>query len=165
MTFPEATDSFPDRAHVLAAYLDYFREYLIGKVTGLPSDEVRRSRLASGWTPISLLKHVTYVERRWIVWGFEGKDIGEPWADSRDGVWYAAPEENLDDIVAALRMQGEKTREVALSTDLDQLGVPGDRWDGADPASLERVLLHLMQEYAQHAGHIDIVAETATSSS
>ncbi|MGY4682759.1 mycothiol transferase [Micromonospora aurantiaca (nom. illeg.)] len=38
---------------------------------------------------------------------------------------------------------------------------PGERWDGADPASLERVLFHLVQEYARHLGHLDIVAELA----
>ena len=34
--------------------------------------------------------------------------------------------------------------------------------DGADPATLERVLLHLLQEYARHVGHLDIVTELAT---
>src|SRR5215475_11709306 len=136
MRFPEATDAQPDRAHVLATYLDYFREYVIAKVTGLPEQELRRSRLASGWTPLSLLKHLTYVEMRWIEWGFQGRHVDEPWADTRDDVWYVAPEESLDDIVAALKKQGEKTREAALTTELDEVGVPGERWDGADPASL-----------------------------
>jgi hypothetical protein len=36
---------------------------------------------------------------------------------------------------------------------------PVRRWDGAEPAALERVLFHLVQEYARHLGHIDIVAE------
>jgi hypothetical protein len=133
-------------------------------VTGLPPEELRSSRLASGWTPISLLKHLSYVELRWIEWGFEGRHFDEPWADTRGGdVWYAAPEESLDDIVAALRKQGDETRRVALTTDLDQIGAPGERWSGADPASLERVLFHLMQEYAHHAGHIDIVAELVST--
>jgi len=38
---------------------------------------------------------------------------------------------------------------------------PGERWEGADPATLERVLFHLLQEYARHVGHLDIVAELA----
>jgi hypothetical protein len=38
----------------------------------------------------------------------------------------------------------------------------GDRWAGADPATLERILFHLLQEYARHLGHLDIVVETAT---
>ena len=46
-------------------------------------------------------------------------------------------------------------------TDLADIGQPGPRWDGADPASLERVLFHLLQEYARHVGHLDIVVELA----
>jgi hypothetical protein len=45
------------------------------------------------------------------------------------------------------------------------VGQPGERWDGADPATLERVLFHLLQEYARHVGHLDIVAELATGTS
>ena len=48
-----------------------------------------------------------------------------------------------------------------LSHDLDEVGQPGPRLDGAEPATLERILLHLVQEYARHLGHLDIVAELA----
>ena len=40
----------------------------------------------------------------------------------------------------------------------------GTRWDGADPATLERILFHLLQEYARHLGHLDVVTELATGS-
>jgi Protein of unknown function (DUF664) len=39
------------------------------KLDGLPPAELRASRLPSGWTPLQLLKHRTFVERRWLVWG------------------------------------------------------------------------------------------------
>jgi uncharacterized damage-inducible protein DinB len=161
MRFPEATDDIGGRAEVYATYLDYFRERIIAKVSGLPADAQGVSQVPSGWTPLALLKHLRYVELRWIEWGFEGRDVGEPWADTPrgDDVWYA--DESLDELVTALRKQGEHTRAFATATDLDAVGVPGDRWDGADPATLDRVLLHLIQEYAHHAGHIDIVAELA----
>jgi hypothetical protein len=42
---------------------------------------------------------------------------------------------------------------------LTDVGQPGERWDGAPPATLERVLLHLLQEYARHAGHLDVLRE------
>ena len=45
--------------------------------------------------------------------------------------------------------------------DLDEIGQPSDRWDSAEPPTLERVLFHLTQEYARHLGHLDIVAELA----
>jgi hypothetical protein len=43
--------------------------------------------------------------------------------------------------------------------ELCAVGRPGERWRGAPPATLERVLFHLVQEYARHAGHLDVVRE------
>jgi hypothetical protein len=62
-------------------------------------------------------------------------------------------------VVAALRARGTRTRAIALDHDLDAVGAPGPRWRGADPATLERVLLHLVQEWARHLGQLDVVVE------
>jgi uncharacterized damage-inducible protein DinB len=159
--FPEPTTPAPSRAEVFLTYLDYFRSRLVGMLQGLPDDELRSSRLPSGWAPIELLKHLTYVEMRWLEWGFEGRDVADPWGDQRDDRWYVAPEETFGDLVAALHARAARTRAIVESHDLADIGQPGPRWDGADPASLERVLFHLLQEYARHVGHLDIVAELA----
>ena len=50
------------------------------------------------------------------------------------------------------------------SHDLSEIGQPGPRWNGADPPTLERILFHLLQEYARHLGHLDIVVELADGS-
>jgi hypothetical protein len=47
------------------------------------------------------------------------------------------------------------------SHDLADIGKPSERWDGPGPAALERILLHLIQEYARHLGHRDIATELA----
>jgi hypothetical protein len=60
-----------------------------------------------------------------------------------------------------LRTRGERTRTIIESHDLTEVGKPGPRWDGADPPTLERILLHLVQEYARHLGQLDVVAELA----
>jgi uncharacterized damage-inducible protein DinB len=159
--FPEPTDPAPSRAEVFLRYLDCFRSRLVAKLAGLADDDLRGSRLPSGWAPIGLLKHLTYVEMRWLEWGFEGKDVGDPWGDNRDGDWYVAPDETVEDLVAALQDRAARTRAIVESHDLAEIGQPGERWDGADPASLERVLFHLLQEYARHIGHLDIVTELA----
>jgi uncharacterized damage-inducible protein DinB len=159
--FPEPTTPVPTRGEVFLGYLDYFRSQLVSKLEALPGAELRRSRLPSGWTPIELLKHLAYVELRWLEWGFEGRDMADPWADSRDGRWYVAAGETLEELVEALRAQAARTRVVVESHDLADTGQPGERWDGADPPSLERVLFHLLQEYARHVGHLDIVSELA----
>ncbi|MCM0679123.1 DinB family protein [Micromonospora phytophila] len=161
LPFPAPTVPAADRAEVLLRYLDYFRENLLAKVSALPEEELRRSRLPSGWTPLELLKHLRYVELRWIEWGFQGRTVAEPWGDRRGDRWYVAPEETRDDLVAALRAQGGHTSAVVTASDLDAVGRPGPRWEGADPPPLERVLLHLLQEYARHLGHLDVVAELA----
>jgi len=160
--FPEPTIPLPSRAEVFLGYLDYFRSRLISKLEGLPTGELRRSRLPSGWTPLELLTHLTFVEMRWLDWGFEGREVPDPWADSRDGRWYVAPEETLAGLVAALAAQAARTRVIVDPHDLADVGQPGERWDGADPPALERVLFHLLQEYARHLGQLDIVTELAT---
>jgi uncharacterized damage-inducible protein DinB len=159
--FPECTNPVSSRAEVFLSYLDYFRSRLVDKLEALPANELRRSRLPSGWTPIELLKHLTHVELRWLEWGFEGRDVGDPWADRKDGRWFVGADETLAGLVARLRAQASRTRAIVESHDLADLGQPGDRWDGADPATLERILFHLLQEYARHVGHLDIVTELA----
>jgi len=161
LPFPSPTTPAAGRAEVFVRYLDYFRETLIGKVATLPEDELRRSRLPSGWTPLELVKHLRFVELRWISWGFQGRDVGDPWGDRRDDRWHVGPGESRDELVAALREQGRHTAAVVAAGDLETIGAPGPRWDGEPPASLERVLFHLTQEYARHVGHLDIVAELA----
>jgi hypothetical protein len=109
-----------------------------------------------------LLKHLRYVELRWLQWGFEGQDVGDPWADHADGRWHVAAGETPLTLLTGLRDQAARSRAIVESHDLDQVGQPGERWDGADPPTLERVLFHLVQEYARHVGHLDVVTELAT---
>src|SRR5712692_7031751 len=95
--FPEPTTPARSRAEVFLTYLDFFRSRVVSKLDGLPDRELRRSRLASGWTPIELLKHLRYVELRWLEWGFEGRAVADPWADRRNDRWYVAADETLDE--------------------------------------------------------------------
>ena len=162
--FPSATDPADSRSDVFTRYLEFFRDRLTEKVRGLPDGELRRSRLPSGWTPLELVKHLTYVERRWLEWGFEGRPVPDPWGDERDDRWYIGPEETRDSLLADLAAQAERSQAVIDHHDLAEVGQPGERWDGEPPATLERVLFHLTQEYARHVGHLDIVCELADGS-
>jgi uncharacterized damage-inducible protein DinB len=159
--FPEPTIPADSRTEVFLRYLDYFRSQLTSKLASLPAADLRQSRLPSGWTPLELLKHLRNVERRWLEWGFEGQDIADPWADRCDDRWYVAPDETLDMLAAELAEQAARSNAIIESHDLDEIGQPGERWNGADPAPLERVLFHLLQEYARHIGQLDIVTELA----
>ena len=162
--FPSPTDPADSRAEVFTRYLEFFRGRLTERLRELPADELRRSRLPSGWTPLELVKHLTYVERRWLEWGFAGRAVPDPWGDQRDDRWYVAPDETRDSLLADLAAQAERSQAVIDGHDLNEVGQPGERWSGQPPATLERVLFHLTQEYARHVGHLDIVCELAGGS-
>jgi uncharacterized damage-inducible protein DinB len=159
--FPEPTSPAASRAEVFLRYLDYFRGQLAAKLRSLPDHDLRTSLVPSGWTPLELVKHLTFVELRWLEWGFEGRTVPDPWGDRKDDRWHVAPEETLDSLLAALTERAAYSRAVIEAHDLAERGQPGERWDGAPPATLERVLFHLLQEYARHVGHLDIVSEIA----
>ena len=163
--FPEPAEPASSRAEVYLRYLAYFRQRLGEQLRALPAGSVRTSSLPTGWAPIELVKHLVFVERRWLEWGFEGRPMEDPWGDEREGRWYVDPEESPAGLLAELAEQQVRSERVVGSHRLEEVGQPGPRWGGASPATLERVLLHLVQEYARHLGHLDIVVELAGAGS
>lgn len=159
LPFPSPTTPIDDRRDVLLGYLAYFRSVLVDKLHGLDDEALRGSRLPSGWSPLELLNHLTHVERRWLEWGFEGRDVGDPWGDRRDERWHVGADLTLEVLIQRLGEQAARSEAVVRAHDLAETGAPSERWDGDPPAQLERVLLHLVQEYARHIGHLDIVRE------
>jgi hypothetical protein len=157
--FPEPTGPAGSRADVLVRYLDYYRAVVLAKVAGLTEAQLRGSILPSGWSPLELVKHLTYVELRWLEWGFEGAPVPDPWGDRQGERWHVGDAEATADLLAALEARGRVTAAIARRHPLDEVGAPGERWDGAPPATLERCLLHVLQEYARHVGHLDVVRE------
>jgi uncharacterized damage-inducible protein DinB len=159
--FPSPTNPLASRAEVFTTYLDFFRTGIVERVGRLSEREQRKSRLVSGWSPLELVKHLTYVERRWLEWGFEGRAVADPWGDNRDDRWYVDESESSKDVIAALIERGARSTAIIEQSDLDEVGQPSERWNGASPPTLERILFHLLQEYARHLGHLDIVVEMA----
>ena len=160
-TFPSPMLPVQSAAELFLGYLDFFRARIVAKIEGLSEAEQRRSRLPSGWTPLELVNHLTWVELRWLEWGFEGRPIDNPWGDQRDDRWYVPAGETAEDLISALDAQAARSRAIIETHDLAKAGQPGPRWEGGEPATLERILFHLLQEYARHLGHLDIVAELA----
>jgi uncharacterized damage-inducible protein DinB len=159
MTFPEPTGPSAPRTEVFLDYIGYFRERIAEKIGELPEDSLSISLLPSGWTPLQLLKHLRLFEMRWLEWGFEGSIVDEPWGDHQGERWHTDSSDSRLSLTAELRGQGRRSDEIVRSHSLDEHGKPGPRWDGAEPPALERVLFHLLQEYARHMGHLDIVVE------
>jgi uncharacterized damage-inducible protein DinB len=160
--FPEPSSTTADPKRLFLDYLDYYRATIEAKLTGLSDAELRHSRLPSGWSPIELLKHLVFMERRWLVWGFEGESVDAPWGDRANDRWHVGSDESLDDLLAALHRGGDRTRAIVEAADLPAQGRVGGRF-GSDrePPTLIWILFHVLQEYARHAGHLDIVRELA----
>jgi hypothetical protein len=161
----EPTHGGSTAAEYFTDYLDFFRSSVVESVTALPEAEHRTTRLPSGWTPIELLSHLLHMEERWFVWGFLGEQVEQPWGDWQDGEpgthWSVDDHTTLPDLVDRLQAVGERTRAILRETALSTRGQVGERFEG-DPPDLQWICFHVLQEYARHAGHLDIAAELAT---
>jgi len=152
-----------DPKEVLLGFLDYYRSVIARKIGGLTDAELRESRLPSGWSPLGLVKHLVYMERRWLRWGFLAEQIPDPYGDQdQPGRWHAGPGDTAVDLVAALHAAGEETRAIASAADLADISAPGGRFTDDDPRprpTLAWILAYVLQEYARHAGHLDVARE------
>ena len=141
----------------LRAYLDFHRETLALKCAGLSDDDLRRRSTASSLTLLGLVRHMAEVERAWFRRVLDGQDVPLVWSPDRNfqvayDVADAAPEEAF----AAWQAEILIARDIeAAAPSLDVTGV--DR--SGDEYSLRRILNHLIQEYARHNGHADLIRE------
>jgi Protein of unknown function (DUF664) len=162
--FPEPA-STPDLRGLLLDYLDYFRGVVATKLDGLARADLTASRVPSGWTPSGLVYHLVNVERRWLVWGFLGEQVEDPWRDADDDGGWVTLDRTAAELQVMLDQAGTRARAVVEGHQLTDVARPGGRF--ADPASapqLHWILLHLLQEYARHVGHLDIARELVDGS-
>lgn len=156
--FPEPS-STSDLRGLLLSYLDYYRAVVIGKIGGLGDGELQRVTVASGWTPAGLVNHLTNVERRWIRWGFLAEPITDPWRDAAGDGW-VSPKLSVRELASLLDDAGTSTRSIVEAHALTDSARIGGRFiDDAPSPQLHWILLHLIQEYARHTGHLDIARE------
>jgi hypothetical protein len=154
-----------DPTQLLLAYLDRYRDAVERKLTGLSEADLRASRLPSGWSPLELLQHLVFMERRWLVWGYAAEDVPSPWGDggphgAPGKRWHVAPGTNLDGLLTALHAGGRHTREIASAARFGDAARLGGRFqDAAEAPTLGWILCHVLEEYARHAGHLDVVRE------
>jgi len=161
LPLPEPSAETADPQELLLRYLDFYRSEVARKVDGLTDEDPRTSRVPSGWSPLQLLNHLVHMERRWLVWGFAGEDVAQPWGDNGpDGRWSVDPATSREDLVGALHAGGRRTRAIVEATDLGDPGATGGRFEH-DPPTLVWILFHVLQEYARHAGHLDVARELA----
>lgn len=157
MSEPSKQESDP--RELLGGYLDHYRELVLRAVEGFPDPGV--SRVPSGWTPLAMLKHLAFMERRWFTWDFAGEHVEEPHGDrDEDGNLVAA--ESLEEIRAFYLAQCERSRKIVAAARLDDLaGRIGRFQPPKEPPTLAWTMFHVLEEYMRHAGHLDIAGELA----
>lgn len=114
-----------------------------------------------------MVKHVTAVERDWVDFHPPGrsgmKDFDALTAEDfqeRDDEFRMLPGESLAELLAAYDEVAARTDEIVATVDLDKLWpLPQAPWFTEPHRSTRRVLLHIIAETAQHAGHADIIRE------
>ncbi|MCA1831372.1 MAG: DinB family protein [Actinomycetota bacterium] len=147
-----------DERSALTAFLDFGRATLLEKMVGLDDEALRRPVAPSGLTLLGILKHAGGFEHWWFAINFA--QTGEPllyWDDDDPDVDMRATEnETTEQLVDSFLRMCERSRQiVAEAPSLDQK-VPNKKRGEVD---LRWIMLHLIEEYARHNGHADIIRE------
>jgi uncharacterized damage-inducible protein DinB len=159
--FPEP-GSTDDLRGLLLDYLDFFRTTVAAKLDGLSPENLAGSTVPSGWTPAGLVNHLVNVERRWLEWGFLAEHVRDPWRDADEAGGWVTPDASVAELRQLLDGAGLRSRAIVEAHALTDVSATGGRFDGSTPPpQLQSILLHLVQEYARHAGHLDIARELA----
>lgn len=146
---------------LLVAFLDYYRETLAVKCEGLTDEQLKvRSVPPSALSLLGLVRHMAEVERAWFRIRLNGEDIGFRYVTLDD----TNPDGDFNDVDGADAAEG-------MAAWREEIG-HARRIVGADPnlgrtfthprrgeISLRWVLIHMIEEYARHAGHADLLRE------
>ncbi len=161
-TLPEPSQAPSDVGELVTTYLDFYRAEVERKVLGLDDTLLRSAVLASGWSLAELVEHLVHMERRWFVWGFLGEPVTDPWGDQDDeGRWSTT--RPLTQLLEELHSNGRRTTQIIADHSLTTRAATGGRFT-EDPPTLLAICLHVLQEYARHAGHADVVRELSDGS-
>ncbi|MER7394632.1 DinB family protein [Streptomyces sp. NPDC000151] len=160
----EPPDTLTDPRELVLAYLDYYRAALLRKLDGMSEEDLRTSRLPSGWAPLALLKHLAFVERRWFRWGFAAESVDAVWGDEDPDTrkWQVGAEESTEEIRDLFLDECARSRKIVAGAELQEPARSGGGFNPPDhhPA-LSWILFHVLQEYARHVGQLDVVRELA----
>ncbi|MGY1602589.1 DinB family protein [Geodermatophilus sp. SYSU D00815] len=150
----------------LLGFLEFQRATLAWKTDGLDADGLRATVGASSMALGGLLAHLAWVEQHWFGRRLHGLPPDAPWdgvdlgADP-DGDWRWAEQHSPDAVRALWRAAVERSRarvaEALADGGLDRrCAVP---WPDGRAPSLRWVLVHMVEEYARHNGHADLLRE------
>jgi hypothetical protein len=146
-----------DERESLDAWVDYHRATLLMKCAALePEQLVSRTCPPSTLSLLGLVRHLTEVEG-WFH-DFDGKPVGNWYSSDEDpdACFNAADPSRATEDLAAYHTSIERARAAVESRGLDELSPEPD--DGR-PVSLRWIYLHMIEEYARHNGHADLLRE------
>ena len=153
----------------LLGFLESQRATLDWKCRDLTDEQLRVSLQPSSITLGALLNHLAYVEDYWFSEVVASEPAPEPWASARtdidqDWEWNSAAEDSGDALRALWSERTERSRRVVRErlAEGEQQALRGTHaaWGGQGRVSLRWVLVHMIEEYARHNGHADLIRES-----
>lgn len=152
-----------DERDTLTGFLDYQRGTLEWKCAGLTAEQLRRREIPpSEISLLGLVRHMAGVERGWFRRVADGEKVSDPWTTPEEAAAgedhdFAVAEADPDEAFAVWRAEIARAREiVAAAPSMDVTGTHPRR---GETFSLRWILVHMIEEYARHNGHADLIRE------
>jgi uncharacterized damage-inducible protein DinB len=146
-----------DERTLLTSFLDFHRDTLAWKCSGLTDEQLAvRSTEPSSMSLLGLLRHLTEVERGWFVSTIAGEEVTPVYssAENWDEEFDQLDTHSVAEVYEAWLATCARSREITAARPLD---FEGSKRGTA--FSLRWVLIHLIEEYARHNGHADLIRE------
>lgn len=160
-------DTRANERDALAQYLDYQRETILAKAEGLSQEQLAQRIATSALTLAGILYHLALVEESWMEVRFLGLAEREEWAGvdwdaDPDWEWHSAAADTPEQLMSlwqeAVRRSRRLVAKALVGGGLDQPAAFSSS-DGLTP-SLRRLLIDMIEEYARHVGHADLIRES-----
>ncbi|MFF7648707.1 DinB family protein [Streptomyces sp. NPDC007983] len=156
-----------DEITTLLGFLDYQRATLAWKCAGLDEAGLNATVGASSMTLGGMLKHLAFVEDLWCSRHLHGRDFEPPWdavdwkADP-EWEWHSAAEDTPEQLRTMWQDAVARSRSLITEALADGgLDRPARRsWPDGRIPTLRWILFHLIEEYARHNGHADLLRES-----
>ena len=149
-----------DERATLTGFLDYQRQTLLLKCSGLtPEQLLRRATPPSTLCLLGLVRHLTEVEHGWLVRRFAGGEGKGPYGEGdADLDVFEADEQSVAAAFTLYAAQVAESRQLVSGAELDAMTRVVHPATGKH-FSLRWILVHLIEEYARHNGHADLLRE------
>ena len=150
----------------LRGFLEHHRATLAWKCRGLDAAGLGAITAASSMTLGGLLKHLALVEDHWFTRWLHDRPMPEPWAsvdwsDDPDWAWRTAADDVPDELWRLWEESCQRSR-AAVDEALELGGLDqraAHRNQAGQAPSLRWILVHMIEEYARHNGHADLLRE------